>query len=139
MSTPITIIGNITRDPELRYTDNNKAVLNLTVAVNHSKPDGNGGFTNLAPSFYDFTLWEKQAENAVESLVKGTRVAVSGSLRLQDWQQGDRKGINVVVERAECFTSIRWATAEVTKNPKGAKTNTESSESNASTDQEEAF
>lgn len=117
----ITVVGNITRDPELRETKSGKSVLELGVAVNRSRPDGNGGWTEET-SFIDVTVWEKQVENVTASCPKGTRVLVVGRLDQDRWEteEGDKRSKHRLVADVVA-PSLEWATAEVTRNPKGSK------------------
>ena len=90
----VTLVGNITRDPELRFTN-----------------------TGQATSFFDVVCWREMAENAAESLSRGSRVIVTGRLEQRSWETPDgdkRSKVEVVAD--EIGPSIRWATAQVTKN-----------------------
>ncbi|MCD2191014.1 single-stranded DNA-binding protein [Actinomycetospora soli] len=121
MST-ITIVGNLVRDPELRFTPTTgKAVANLTVAENHRRRSTDGtGWEDLPTSYWPVTVWGDQAEHLVESLTAGTRVVVVGRTGTMVWTptEGERAGteqrrLEVVAE--EVAPSLRWATAQVTK------------------------
>lgn len=109
-----TFIGNLTQDPTLRYTQSNKAVVNVGLAVNH-RYQVNGDWQEET-SFLDLTIWGELAENVATSLTKGTRVIVDGRLRVRPWTQGEKKGINVEVIVNSIGPDLRWATAEVKKN-----------------------
>ncbi|HEU5449286.1 MAG TPA: single-stranded DNA-binding protein, partial [Acidimicrobiia bacterium] len=76
----ITIVGNITRDPELRYTPSGQANVRLGVAVNRKWQDRSSGEWQEATSFFDVIAWRELAENVNESLKKGARVIVTGRL-----------------------------------------------------------
>ena len=75
----VTLGGNLTRDPELRYTQGGTAVLSMSVAVNESRKDGNGEWVDY-PNYIDMTLFGKRAESVSDYLSKGTYVAVTGRL-----------------------------------------------------------
>ena len=79
----VVLIGNLARDPELRYTNNGKAVANLTVAVNRGF-----GKDNEA-DFIRVVVWEKQAENCANYLAKGRKVAVEGRLQVSSYEAKD--------------------------------------------------
>jgi len=112
----ITIVGNLTDDPELRYTPNGAAVANVRVAVNRRIPDGAGGWKDAETSFFRVNAWRTLAENAAESLTRGTRVVVTGRLRSRSWenQEGETRSA-VEIEADEIGPSLRWATAKVEK------------------------
>lgn len=81
----ILLIGNLTRDPEVRYTPKGTAVGELGLAVNRRAPDGNGGY-NDETTFIDVTLWGNNAENAQKYLAKGRSVFIEGRLQLDSWE-----------------------------------------------------
>src|SRR6478752_7132819 len=70
----VTIVGNLTRDPELRYTPNGAALVKFGVAVSRRAPDESGQWRDVETSFFDVTAWRQLAENVAESLTQGTRV-----------------------------------------------------------------
>jgi single-strand DNA-binding protein len=112
----VTIVGNLTDDPELRYTPNGAAVATLRVAVNRRVPDGSGGWKDADTSFFRVNAWRTLAENAAESLTRGSRVLVVGRLRSRSWetQEGETRSA-VEIEADEVGPSLRWATAKVEK------------------------
>lgn len=117
MTTTVTIVGNATRDPELRYTPAGHALASFGLAVNNRKrnPQTNE-WEDSAPEFYDVTCWRDLAENAVESITKGTRVMVIGKLSQRTWETDDgQKRSKVEVIADEVGPSLRWATAEVAR------------------------
>lgn len=77
----ITIQGNTTADPELRFTPNGGAVLNFNLAENHRKKDQQGTWQDDGTTFYRVAVWGKQAETLADHLGKGQRVLVSGRFR----------------------------------------------------------
>jgi single-strand DNA-binding protein len=115
MSDNNVFIGNLTRDPEIRFTTGGTAVVNTGLAVNRRWQDGSGEWQEKT-SFFDVTVWDQQAINTSESLHKGTRVVVVGRLDINPWEAKDKKGVNVVITATEICPSLRWATAEVKKN-----------------------
>ncbi|HKX24717.1 MAG TPA: single-stranded DNA-binding protein [Actinomycetota bacterium] len=112
----VTVVGNLTDDPELRYTPNGAAVATLRVAVNRRIPDGSGGWKDAEASFFRVNVWRSLAENAAESLTRGSRVVVTGRLRSRSWenQEGETRSA-VEIEADELGPSLRWATAKVEK------------------------
>jgi single-strand DNA-binding protein len=111
----VTIVGNITRDPELRYTPSGQANVRLGVAVNRKWQDRNSGEWQEATSFFDVICWREMAENVNESLKKGTRVIVTGRLEQRSWEQDGNKRSVVEINADEIAPSLRWATAKVEK------------------------
>ncbi len=108
----VTVVGNLTRDPELRFTPGGAAVANFGLAWNRKGRDG-----EEVVSFFDITAWNQLAENVSECLAKGMRVVVYGRLDQRSWetQDGERRS-KVEIVADEVAPSLRWATAEVTRN-----------------------
>jgi single-strand DNA-binding protein len=117
----VTIVGNLTRDPELRYTPNGAAVVKLGVAVSRRVRDESGQWKDADTSFFDVTAWRSLAENIAESLTQGSRVVVTGRLRTNSWEtpEGDRR-TKVEIEADEVGPSLRWATAKLEKQGRSA-------------------
>ena len=111
----ITIVGNITRDPELRFTPSGQANARLGVAVNRRWQDRGSGEWNEATSFFDVICWRELAENVSESLKRGARVIVTGRLEQRTWEQEGNKRSVVEIIADEVAPSLRWATAKVEK------------------------
>ena len=112
-----TLVGNVTRDPELRYTPSGAAKVSFGLAVNRRWQNRQTQEWEEAVSFFNVVCWREQAENAAESLQKGTRVVVTGRLDQRSWEtdNGDKRSI-VELVADDIGVSIRWATASVTKN-----------------------
>jgi single-strand DNA-binding protein len=112
----ITIVGNLTDDPELRYTANGAAVANFRVAHSTRIRDAAGNWTDGDTSFFTVNCWRSLAENAAESLTRGTRVVVTGRLKQRSWenQEGERRTV-VEIEADDLGPSLKWATARVEK------------------------
>lgn len=87
----IILVGNIGKDPELRYTPQSLAVCSFTMATNEKRRDKSGEFQNVA-TWFKVTLWGNQAENAAKYLAKGRQVYIEGRLRIEEWT--DRDGNN---------------------------------------------
>jgi single-strand DNA-binding protein len=111
----ITIVGNITRDPELRFTPSGQANARLGVAVNRRWQDRNSGEWQEATSFFDVICWRELAENVSESLKRGARIIVTGRLEQRTWEQEGNKRSVVEIIADEVAPSLRWATAKVEK------------------------
>lgn len=86
----ITLIGNLGRDPELRYTPQGDAVCSFTMATSEKKKDKEGNFQDVT-TWFKVTLWRKQAENAAKYLSKGRQVYIEGRLGVEEWQDRDGK------------------------------------------------
>lgn len=87
----IIVIGNLGRDPELRYTPQGDAVCDFSIAVNDRKRDKSGEYQDVT-TWYRITTWRKLAENASKYLAKGRQVYIEGRLQVDEWQ--DRDGNN---------------------------------------------
>jgi single-strand DNA-binding protein len=111
----VTLVGNITRDPELRFTPSGQAIATFGMAVNR-RFQRNGQWEEQT-SFFNVTAWGTLGENASNSLHKGARILVNGRLEQRSWetQEGDKRSV-VEVVADEIGPSLRWATVEVTKN-----------------------
>lgn len=92
----IIAIGNLGRDPELRYTPQGDAVCDFSIAVNDRKRDKSGEFQDVT-TWFKVTLWRKQAENASKYLTKGKSVYVEGRLQVEEWTDRDGKNRHTLV------------------------------------------
>ena len=110
----ITIVGNLTDDPELRYTPNGAAVVKFRVAVNRRYRDESGQWKDGDTSYFTVNAWRNLAENIAESLTRGTRVVVAGRLQMRSWEtpDGDKRSV-VEIEADEVGPSLKWAKASV--------------------------
>lgn len=111
----VTLVGNITRDPELRFTPSGQPVATFGIAVNR-RFQRNGQWEEQT-SFFNVTAWASLGENVAHSLQKGARVILSGRLeqRSYETQDGEKRSV-VEVIADEVGPSLRWATAEIVKN-----------------------
>ena len=87
----IIIVGNLGRDPELRYTPQGVAVCNFSLATNEKKRDKSGEMQDVT-TWFRVTLWRNQAENAAKYLTKGSPVYVEGRLGVEEWTDRDGNG-----------------------------------------------
>lgn len=112
----ITVVGNLTRDPELRFTPSGVAKAQLGVAVNRRWMNRQTNEWEEDTSFFNVVCWRELAENVGESLTQGARVIVTGRLDQRSWEtdEGDRRTIIEIVAD-DVGPSLRWATAEVSK------------------------
>ena len=112
----VTLVGNITDDPELRFTPSGAAVANFTVAVNRRYKNPDGQWEDKLDGFFRCNCWRDMAENISESLRKGMRVMVVGRLQQRSWEDGDGNKRSVVeIQVDEVGPSLRWASAQVQK------------------------
>ena len=120
--TTLTIIGNLTTDPELRFTPNGAPVANFTVASTPRQFDRQANeWRDGETLFMRCSLWREAAENATESLAKGMRVIVSGRLVARSWDDKDTGQKRTVMEMQvdEVGPSLRYATAQVSRTQRG--------------------
>ncbi len=113
-ATTTTIVGNLTRDPEIRYTRDGQATATLGIAANRRWQNRETNEWEESTSFFDVVTWRDLAENVALSLTKGTRVIVTGRLEQRSWEteDGDRR-FKVEVVADEVGPALRFATAEV--------------------------
>ncbi len=113
----VNIVGNVTRDPELRYTPNGASVTNFSVAWNR-RYERNGQQVEEV-SYFDVTCWGTLADNVAASLTKGTRVMVTGQLEQRSWDTPDgQKRSKVEIKADDVAPSLRWASVDITRNPR---------------------
>jgi single-strand DNA-binding protein len=118
MSEPgrVTLVGNLTADPELRFTPSGLPVTSLRVAVTPRSRQDDGTWTQGETSFHTVNVWRDQATNAVDSLTKGARVLVVGRPKERTWTDADGTEHQVTeVDAEEVGPSLRWATTKVTR------------------------
>ncbi|MDO5627386.1 MAG: single-stranded DNA-binding protein [Mobilicoccus sp.] len=120
--TVITVIGNLTADPELRFTPSGAAVANFTVASTPRQFDRQSNeWKDGETLFMRCSVWRDAAENVAESLTRGTRVVVTGRLVSRSWDDKETGQKRTVMEMQvdEVGPSLRYATAKVTKTQRG--------------------
>jgi single-strand DNA-binding protein len=99
----VVLVGNLTRDPELRHTPGGTPVCSLRVAVNDRKRDESGNWVD-APNYFSISVFGNQAENCAQYLSKGRPVGVDGKLRWREWQTQDgskREAVEVVADSVQ--------------------------------------
>ena len=115
--TTITVIGNLTNDPELRFTPSGSAVANFTVASTPRTFDRNGNeWKDGEPLFLRCSVWREMAENVAESLTKGMRVILSGDLKQRSYEtkEGEKRTV-IELEVQEIGPSLKYANAKVNR------------------------
>ena len=93
----VVIVGNLTRDPELRHTPSGTAVCSLRIAVNTRRKDESGQWADK-PNYFDVTVWGQQGENCAQYLSKGRPAAIDGRLEWREWEAKDGSGKRQTVE-----------------------------------------
>lgn len=114
----MTIVGNVTREPELRFTNSGTPVASFGVAVNRRWFNQQKNDWDEETDFIDVTCWKSLAENVAESVGKGTRVLVEGRFKQSQWEDKET-GANrskIELQANEVAPSLRWASAQVFKN-----------------------
>ncbi|KUN75648.1 single-stranded DNA-binding protein [Streptomyces griseoruber] len=120
--TPITIIGNLTADPELKFTEGGAALARFTVASTPRTFDRQSNqWKDGTSTFFRCAAWRQLAEHVTESLTKGSRVVLSGRIRQHDWKtpEGENRSM-LAVEVDEIGASLRFTTVQINgKRPAG--------------------
>ena len=100
----VVLVGNLTRDPELRHTPSGTAVCGLRLAVNTRRKDGATGEWTEKPNYFDITVWGNQGENCAQYLAKGRPVAIDGRLEWREWEAQDgskRQAVEVIADTVQ--------------------------------------
>ena len=112
--------GNLTNNPELRFTQNGRAVARFDIAMNRKFTDANGQQVEDT-TYLKVNVWGQQAENAAKSLSKGTRVNLDGYLQEHKWEtEAGEPRSRIELTATEVSPSLRFATAQITRNPSKA-------------------
>ena len=99
----VVLVGNLTRDPELRHTPSGTPVCGLRIAVNTRRKDESGQWTDK-PNYFDVTVWGQQGENCAQYLAKGRPVGIDGRLEWREWEAQDgskRQAVEVVADSVQ--------------------------------------
>jgi single-strand DNA-binding protein len=108
----VTLVGNLTRDPELRFTNGGRAVASFGLAVNR-RYQVNGEWQEQT-SYFNIVAWSQLGENAAQTLTKGSRAIVTGRLEQRQYENRDGEQRNIVeIVADEIGPSLRWATAQI--------------------------
>ena len=103
----VVLVGNLTKDPELRHTPSGTAVCNLRLAVNTRRKDETGQWVDK-PNYFDFTVWGNQGERCAQYLSKGRPVGVDGRLEWREWETPEgnkRQAVEVVADTVQFLGS----------------------------------
>jgi single-strand DNA-binding protein len=116
----ITVVGNVTRDPELKFLNSGQAALRMSVAVSRRWQNRQTQEWEEKTSFFDVSSYGPMAENTASSITKGARVVVTGRMEQRSWEteSGEKRNAFEIVAD-EIAPSLRWATASVTRTPRG--------------------
>jgi single-strand DNA-binding protein len=111
----VQIIGNVTRDPELRFTTGGAAVCSFGVAwTPRRRNPQTGEWENGDTTYFNCSAWRDLAENIAASITKGSRVVVTGSVKARDWEDRDgNKRTSIEIDVEDCAPSLRWAQAQI--------------------------
>ncbi|MGW2961216.1 single-stranded DNA-binding protein [Streptomyces sp. NPDC001220] len=113
--TPITLVGNLTDDPELKFTEGGAALAKFTIAVTPRSFDRTTSqWKDGTTAFYRCAAWRTLAEHVAESMSKGSRVVATGRMRQHDWtnEQGEKRSM-LAVEVDDIGASVRFTTVTV--------------------------
>jgi single-strand DNA-binding protein len=100
----VVLVGNLTKDPELRHTPSGMAVCSLRLAVNTRRKDQATGEWGEKPNFFDITVWGQQGENCAQYLAKGRPVAIDGRLDWREWETQEgakREAVEIVADSVQ--------------------------------------
>lgn len=103
----VVLVGNLTKDPELRHTPSGTAVCSLRLAVNTTRKDESGQWVDK-PNYFDITVWGQQGETCAQYLAKGRPVAIDGRLEWREWEAQDgskRQAVEVVADSVQFLGS----------------------------------
>ena len=104
----VVLVGNLTRDPELRHTPSGMAVCSLRIAVNTRRKDATSGEWTEKPNYFDITVWGNQGESCAQYLAKGRPVGIDGRLEWREWddQNGNkRQSIDIIADSVQFLGS----------------------------------
>ena len=111
----VVLVGNLTRDPELRHTPSGTAVCSLRLAVNTRRKDGATGEWTEKPNYFDITVWGNQGENCAQYLAKGRPVGIDGRLEWREWEAQDgtkRQAVEVIADTVQFLGGRDGAVSE---------------------------
>jgi len=100
----VVLVGNLTRDPELRHTPSGMAVCSLRIAVNTRRKDSTSGQWTEKPNYFDITVWGNQGESCAQYLSKGRPVAIDGRLEWREWDAQDgtkRQAVEIIADSVQ--------------------------------------
>jgi single-strand DNA-binding protein len=106
----VVVVGNLTRDPELRHTQAGMPVCSLRIAVNTRRKDPATGEWGEKPNYFDVTVWGNQGESCAQYLAKGRQVAIDGRLEWREWEAQDgskRQAVEIVADTVQFIGGAR--------------------------------
>ena len=103
----VVLVGNLTRDPELRHTPSGTALCKLRIAVNTRQKDATSGEWTDKPNYFDVTVWGSQGENCAQYLAKGRPVGIDGRLDWREWEQEGvkRQAVEIIADNVQFLGS----------------------------------
>jgi single-strand DNA-binding protein len=138
----VVLVGNLTRDPELRHTPSGTPVCKLRLAVNTRQKDASGNWGDK-PNYFDVTVWGNQGESCAQFLAKGRPVAVDGRLDWREWDAQDgtkRQAVEIIADTVQFLGSREGGGAgEPQYVPAGAAAATEADFAPSATDDDIPF
>jgi single-strand DNA-binding protein len=127
----VVLVGNLTRDPELRHTPSGMAVCSLRLAVNTRRKDAASGEWTEKPNYFDVTVWGNQGENCAQYLSKGRPVAVDGRLEWREWDAQDgtkRQAVEIIADSVQFLGGRGEGEGQPQFVPAGAAAQTENAD-----------
>ena len=120
----ITVVGNVTRDPELKFLNSGQAAVRLSIAVNRRWMNKQTNDWEERVSYFEVQAYGQLAENVANSVTRGARVLVTGRLEQRSWDtpEGEKRSA-VEINADEIASSLRYATTVITKNPRAEGSN----------------
>jgi single-strand DNA-binding protein len=120
----ITVVGNVTRDPELKFLNSGQAAVRLSIAVNRRWMNKQTNDWEERVSYFEVQAYGQLAENVANSVTRGARVVVTGRLEQRSWETAEgEKRSSVEINADEIASSLRYATTVITKNPRAEGSN----------------
>jgi single-strand DNA-binding protein len=115
----ITVVGNVTRDPELKFLNSGQAAVRLSIAVNRRWMNKQTNDWEERVSYFEVQAYGQLAENVANSVTRGARVLVTGRLEQRSWDtpEGEKRSA-IEINADEIASSLRYATTVITKNPR---------------------
>lgn len=137
----VTLLGNITRDPEMRYTPSGAAVINFSIATNRSYKDSTSGEYKEVADFHNVVFWAKAAEIIGQYCSKGDKICVQGRLQTRSWEakDGSKRYTTEVVGQDFILLTPKGDTAEPAKEPETVSKKADKPKSQIEKDADEIF
>lgn len=120
----VTLVGNLTRDPELRHTPSGTPVCKLRIAVNTRQKDSSTGEWGEKPNYFDVTVWGGQGESCAQYLSRGRQVGVDGRLDWREWDAQDgtkRQAVEIIADAVQFLGSRQEGEGGGAQTPQGSQ------------------